>query len=55
MLAEAMRFGLPDAAALFAAPEDDSALSESSNPSKAERGRAEGAVLGGIRQALAQR
>ncbi|CAM9125566.1 unnamed protein product [Ectocarpus sp. 4 AP-2014] len=56
MLTEAMRVGLPDAKALFAAPPkggDDATAGESGNPSKADRGRAEGALLGMIRKALA--
>lgn len=52
--------GLPDAAALFEAPNDadgknDAVGADGGAPSKAERGRAEGAILGGIRQALAER
>ncbi|CAM9591763.1 unnamed protein product [Pylaiella littoralis] len=54
MLAEAMRVGLPGAKDLFAAPEsgDNAAKNGSGTPSKAERGRAEGAVLECIRSAL---
>ncbi len=50
MLAEAMRVGLPEAKDLFAEPEGDG--DGSGAPSKAERGRAEGAVLGRVRAAL---
>ncbi|CAN0535030.1 unnamed protein product, partial [Ectocarpus sp. 12 AP-2014] len=56
MLTEAMRVGLPDAKALFAAPPNgghDDAARESGNPSKADRGRAEGALLRRVREALA--
>lgn len=56
MLNEAMRFGLPEAVALFEAPpEQESSRDDSVSLSKEERGRAEGAVLGSIRHSLAQR
>lgn len=53
MLAEAMRVGLPEAKNLFAEPEGDG--DGSGTPSKAERGKAEGAVLGRVRAALESR
>lgn len=52
MLAEAMRVGLPDAIHAFAAPDDGD---DNGTLSKAERGRAEGAILGGVRRSLAER
>ena len=58
MLDEAMRVGLPEAAAIFEAPQEEgeSLLDEgASASSKAQRGRAEGAILGSVRHSLAQR
>lgn len=56
MMAEAMRVGMPGATALFAAPEEACDGPDGNKaPSKAERGRAEGAVLGTVRQALTER
>ena len=56
MMAEAIRVGFPGASALFAAPDTASDDPDGNRaPSKAERGRAEGAVLGAVRQSLAQR
>lgn len=59
MIAEAMRVGLPKAEKLFAEPEGGSGgggdLEESGTPSKADRGKAEGAVLGLVRSTLASR
>lgn len=55
ILAEAMRVGLPNASALFAATEDEAAADQNGIPSKADRGRAEGGVLESIRRALGNR
>ena len=60
MIAEAMRVGLSEAKELFAAAEGDSGgdtggLGEGGTRLKAERGKAEGAVLGLVRSALASR